>query len=45
MKEFFTDTLELDKFLEYDLLLKNDHNLKKPIQVTQKIKTLEIVAI
>ena len=38
MKEFFTDTLELDKFLEYDLLLKNDHNLKKPIKVTQRLK-------
>ena len=38
MKEFFTDTLELDEFLEYDLLLKNEHNLKKPIQVTQKLK-------
>ncbi len=38
MKEFITDTLELDKFLEYDIFLKNDHNLKKPIQVTKKLK-------
>ena len=30
MKEFLTDTLELNKFLEYDLLLKNEHILKKP---------------
>ena len=29
MKEFLTDTLELDKFLEYDLFLKNEHILKK----------------
>ena len=38
MKEFFTDTLELDKFLKYDLLIQNDHNLKEPIRIIQRMK-------
>ena len=38
MKEFFTDTLELDEFLKYDLLLQNDHNLKEPIHIIQRMK-------
>jgi len=36
MKEFLTDTLELDRFLKYDLLLKNGHNLKTGVQFTKK---------
>ena len=32
MKEILTDTLELDKFLEFDLLLKNEYILKRPIK-------------
>ena len=32
MKEFLNDTLELNKFLEYDLFLKNEHALKTTIK-------------
>ena len=38
MKEFLTDTLELDKFLEYDLFLKNEHILKTGVQSAKKYK-------
>ena len=38
MKEFLTDTLELDRFLEYDLFLKNEHILKAGVRSTKKNK-------
>ena len=38
MKEIFTDTLELDKFLVNDLFLKKEHKLNKPIRVAHKLK-------
>ena len=38
MKEFLTDTLELDKFLEYDLFLKNEHVLKTSSEIVKKNK-------
>ena len=37
MKEFLNETLELDRFLEYDLFLKNEHVLKKGVQVPKKV--------
>ena len=36
MKEILTDTLELNKFLEYDLLLKNEHILKGHVKEKNK---------
>ena len=36
MKEFLTDTIELDRFLEYDLFLKNEHILNTEVQSPKK---------
>lgn len=38
MKEYLTDTLEFDKFLEIDLILKNENFLKRSFQASNKIK-------
>lgn len=45
MKEILTDTVELEKFLKYDALLKNDNALKRFIQTTNKIKFRKFLAI
>jgi lipopolysaccharide/colanic/teichoic acid biosynthesis glycosyltransferase len=45
MKEIFTNTLELDKFLAYDLLLKNENILKRPVKETTNRKAWKLPLI
>ena len=45
MKEFLTDTLELEKFIEYDSLLKKNNILKKFIQTPNKSKFGKLLSI